>query len=82
MEHNGIYEDTWEDKENEWIAYLKNDVLSTASSYARSSKVLENLTGFRMKNLTTLPSLANMYFNSLREESDEPIYTYIDENMR
>ena len=43
---------------------------------------MEALTGFGMKNCLTLPSLANKYFNSLRDESDEPIYTYNDEFMR
>ena len=43
---------------------------------------MEELTGFGMKNCLTLPSLANKYFNSLRDESDEPIYTYNDEFMR
>ena len=37
---------------------------------------MEKLTGFGMKNSLTLPSLANKYFNSLRDENDEPIYTY------
>ena len=57
---------------------MKNDVLSAAFSYARYSKGTEELTGFRMKNSLTLPSLANKYFNSLRDENDEPIYTYDD----
>ena len=43
---------------------------------------MEELTGLGMKNSLTLPSLANKYFNSLREENDEPIYTYNDEFMR
>ena len=43
---------------------------------------MDAITGFRMKNCLTLPSLANKYFNSLRDESDEPIYTYNDEFMR
>ena len=43
---------------------------------------MEKLTAFGMKNSLTLPSLANKYFNSLRDESDEPIYTYNDEFMR
>ena len=43
---------------------------------------MEALTGFGMKNCLTLPSLANKYFNSLRDESDEPIYTYNDDFMR
>ena len=82
LEHDEIFEDNWEEKENEWLPYLKNDVLSTAFSYARYSKGMEVLTGFGMKNSLTLPSLANKYFNSLRDESDEPIYTYNDEFMR
>ena len=80
-EYGEIYEDTWEDKEHEWLPYLKNDVLSTAFSYARSSKVLEEPTGFGMKKSLILPSLANKHFNSLRNENYEPIYTYNDENM-
>ena len=43
---------------------------------------MEKLTNFGMKNSITLPSLANNYFNSLREENDEPIYPYIDPFMR
>ena len=82
LEHDEIFEDNWEEKENEWLPYLKNDVLSTVFSYARYSKRMEELTGFGMKNCLTLPSLANEYFNSLRDESDEPIYTYNDEFMR
>ena len=82
LEHEQIFEDNWEEKENEWLQYLKNDVLSTAFSYARYSKGMEELTGFGMKNSLTLPSLANKFFISLREENDEPIYTYNDEFMR
>ena len=82
LEHDEIFEDIWEEKENEWLLYLKNDVLSTAFSFARYSKGMEELTGFGMKNSLTLPSLAIKFFNSLREENDEPIYTYNDEFMR
>ena len=57
-------------------------MLSTAFFYARYSKGMEKLTGFGMKNSLPLPSLANKYFNSLRDENDEPIYTYNDEFMR
>ena len=82
LEHDETFEDNWKEKENEWLPYLKNDVLSTTFSYARYSKGMEELTGFGMKNSLTLPSLAKKYFNSLRDESDEPIYTYNDEYMR
>ena len=82
LEHDEIFEDTWEEKEKEWLPYLKNDVLSTAFSYARCSKGMGEVTEFGLKNSLTLPSLANKYFNSLRDESDEPIYTYNDEFVR
>ena len=82
LEHDEIFEDNWEEKENEWLPYLKNDVLSTAFSYARYSKGMEELTGFGMKNSSNLPALANKYFYSLREENGEAIYTYNDEFMR
>ena len=82
MDHYEIYEDTWEDKGNEWLPYLENDVLSKAFSYARNSKGMEKETGFGMKNSSTLPSLANKCFNSLRDENDESLYTYNDECMR
>ena len=49
-------------KKNEWLPYLKNDVLSTAFSYARYSKRMQALTGFGMKNNLTLPSLAKKMF--------------------
>ena len=68
LEQDEIYEDNWEERENEWLPYLKNDVLSTAFSYARFSKGKEELTKFGMKNSLTLPSLANKYFNSSRDE--------------
>ena len=35
-----------------------------------------------MKNCLTLPSLANNFFNSLRDENDEPICTYTVPFMR
>ena len=69
-------------EEIEWIPFVKNDVLSTAFSYARYTMAMEKSTGFVMKNSLTLPSLANKYFNSLRDENEEPIYTYTDPFMR
>ena len=64
------------------VALFKNDVLATAFCHARYCKGMEELTGLGMKNGLTLPSLANKYFNSLRDENDEPIYTYNNEFMR
>ena len=82
LEHDEINEDTWEEKENEWLPYAKNDVLSTAFCYARYTMGMEELTEFGTKNSLTLPSLANKNFNSSRDENDELIYTYTDPFMR
>ena len=61
LEDDEIYEDTWEARENEWLLYVKNDVLSTAFCFARYIMGLEELTKFGLKNCLTLPSLANKY---------------------
>ena len=64
------------------LPYVKNDLLSTAFCYARYIMGVEDLSGFSMKNSINLPSLANKLFNSLKDENDEPIYTYTDPFMR
>ena len=76
MEHDETYADTWEAREREWLLHVKNDVLSTAFCYVRYAMGMEDSTHFGVKNSLTLQSLANCYFNSLRDENDEPIYTY------
>ena len=82
MNHDEIFEDNWEKETDKWMDYGKNDVLCTSFSYARYSKGMEEITEFGMKNSLTLPSLGWKYFNSLRDENDEPIYTYTDKYMR
>ena len=49
MDHYEFFEDNWEEKENEWMPYLKTDVLSTAYSYARYAKRMEEPTAFGKK---------------------------------
>ena len=66
------------EKEIEWLPYLKNDVLLTAFICAKYSKGLEDLKRFGVKSSSTLPSLANKYFNCLGDENDEDVYTYTD----
>ena len=43
---------------------------------------VEELSEFGMKNSLNLLSLANKIFNGVRDENDEPIYTYTDPVMR
>ena len=81
MNHDEIDENNWRDKKDEWLTYVKNDVLCTAYCYARYNKCIEEITRFSMKDCLSLPGLGWKYFNSLRTEEDEPIYTYNDKNM-
>ena len=82
MDHGEITSDNYKDKKDIWLPYVKNDVLCTAYSYARYIKAMEEITGFSMKDCLSLPGLGWKYFNSLRTEEDEPIYTYNDKYMR
>ena len=82
MDHDGIDEHNWTDKKDEWLPYLKNDVLCTSYSYARYIKAMEEITEFSMKDCLSLPGLGWKFFNSLRTEEDEPIYAYNDKSMR
>ena len=69
-------------KKDEWLPYVKNDVLCTAFSYARYCEAMERITRFSMKDCLSAPGLGWKYFNSTRDENDEPMYTYNDKNMR
>ena len=82
MNHDDIDGDNYKDKKDIWLPSVKNDVLCTAHSYARYIKAMEEITGFSMKDCLCLPGLGWKYFNSLRTEEDEPIYTYNDKYMR
>ena len=82
MNHDEIVGNNYKDKINEWLPYVKNDVLCTAFSDARYCKAMEDITGFSMKDCLSLPGLGLKYFISLRTEEDEPIYTYNDKYMR
>ena len=82
LNHNEVYADTWKNGKNEWLDYVKNDVLCTPYSYARYSKSIEEITGFGMKDCLSLPGLGWKYLNSLRTEEDEPIYSYSDKYIR
>ena len=43
---------------------------------------MQEVTGFSMKDFLSFPGLGWNYFNSLRTEEDEPIYTFNDKYMR
>ena len=58
MNHGEIFQATWEDKEDEWLLYVKNEMSSTVFCSSRYSKGIEKITRFGMKNSLTLPSLA------------------------
>ena len=82
MNHDEIDYNNYKHKKSEWLDYVKNDVLCTAFSFARYCKAMEEFTGFSMKNCLSAPGLGWKYFNSMRDENDEPIYTYNNKYMR
>ena len=82
MDHDNFDSDKYEDKKYEWLDNVINDVLYTAFSYARYCKTMEEITGFSMKNGLSAPGLGWKLFNSMRDQNDEPIYTYNDKDMR
>ena len=75
MNHDEVYSDTWRDQKDEWVDYIKNDIICSAFSYARYSKAMEEITGFGMKDCLSFPGLGWKHFNSLRSDENEPTYT-------
>ena len=73
MNHIDIDYNNWRDKKDEWLPYVKNDVLCTAYCYASYNKCMEKITGFSMKDCLSLPGLGWKYFNSLRTKEDETV---------
>ena len=69
-------------EKDEWLDYVKQDVLCTAPSYARYCKSMQQITGFSMKDCSIAPGLELKYFNSLGTEEYEPIYKYNVKYMR
>ena len=68
-------------KVNGWIM-LKTRYYVLVFCCARYSKAMVEITVFSMKDCLILPGLGWKYFNSLRTEEDEPIYTYNDNYTR
>ena len=63
MNHDEIDYNNYKDKKSELLPYVKQDVLCTAFSYARFIKMMEEITGFSMKDCLSLPGLGWKYFN-------------------
>ena len=82
MNHDEVYSDTWKDRKSASLDYVRKDVLCTAFSYARYCEAMEKKTGFSLKDCLSLPGLGCKFFNSLRTEEDEPIFTNNDKYMR
>ena len=82
MNLDEVDERKYKDEKDEWLPYVKNEVLSTGFIYARYIKAMEEITEISTKDCLSLPGLKWKNFSSLRTEEDEPIYTYNDKYMR
>ena len=81
LNHDDVNDNKYKDKKDERLVYVKNDVLCTAFSYASYCKAMEEFTEFSMKACLSAPGLGWKYFKSMRDESDEPSYTYNDKYL-
>ena len=57
MDHDEVDYDNYKDKKDEWLPYVKNDVLCTAFSYARYCKAMDEITENSMKDCLSAPGL-------------------------
>ena len=69
-------------KKDDWLDYVEQDVLCTALGSAKLCKAMKKITGLSVEDSLSAPCLERKYFISMRDESDEPIYTYNDQYMR
>ena len=52
MGHYEFFEDKWEARENDWLLYVKNEILSNSFCYARYTMgAAEGLTNFGFKTV-------------------------------
>ena len=58
MKHEDVYSDTWRNKKDEWLDYIKNGVLRMVFSSVRYTKYMEKTRGFGMKDCVSLPGLS------------------------
>ena len=82
MDHDELDENKWREKRDDWLPYVENDVLCTAFSYAPYTKARDEITGSGRIQCLSLPGLGWKYFNNIRTEEDEPVYTFNDKHMR
>ena len=82
MNHDEFDYKNYKHKNDEWLDYVENEVFCTAFRYARYCRSMEEITAFSMEGCLSPPGLGWKYFNGLRDENDEPIYTYNDNYMR
>ena len=59
------------DKKDEWLDYVKQDVLCTAFSNARYCKAMGEINGFSMNDCLSAPGFGWKYSNSMRDENDD-----------
>ena len=78
MDCDEVFEATWQNQTDEWLNYVKNNVLSNSFRYVRYSRSVEEITDSGMENSLKIPSLGWKCFDGTRDESDEPIFSFRD----
>ena len=57
MNHDEVDCNINKDKKDEWLDYVKQDVLCTVFSYARYLEAMEEIIGFTLKDSLSAPGL-------------------------
>ena len=57
MNHDKVDGSIYKDRKNEWLDYVKQNVLCTAFFYARYCKAMEEISGYSMKDCLSAPGL-------------------------
>ena len=74
MDHDEVEYNNYKEEKDEWLPYVKNDVLYTDFFYARYCKAMEEITRFSMKDCLSAPGLGWKCFKSMSDENEEHIH--------
>lgn len=77
-----ITKDNYKEKENEWLPYLKNDVLALACCMMLYNEMMENISEFNLQSNLTLPGLSFKSWMNKKEAKKEEIWASADKYTR
>ena len=77
-----INKDNYKEKENEWLPYLKNDVLSLACCMMLYNEMMIDISNLNMQTSLSLPGLTFSSWMNKMNKKEEKIYSSADKYTR